>query len=145
MELGADDWVLLGAYVVIYGAAELAYLTLAGPMYKAHFRTVQGSDPSYKLGVAALAYAVLFTVVYRFVVRPVYTAVAMPRLRDVLTNATLLALAIYGMYNLTNLATLARYSVRVAVQDTLWGVVALNGVALACYLLKAWSLKNAHE
>ena len=140
------EYLLFLAYVLIYGAAELAYLIATGPFYRAHFKSVQGSDPVYRLGAAALAYVVLFGVVYYFVVRPVFDALTrrtMPSLRQVFTTATMLALAIYGMYNLTNLATLKNYGVRVAVQDTVWGVVALNLVALACYYLKVWALARA--
>ena len=139
------EFELFLAYVVIYGAAEMAYLTATAPFYRAHFKSVQGSDPKYRLGAAALAYVVLFGVVYYFVIRPVFDAITrrtMPKLHEVLTTATMLALAIYGMYNLTNLATLKNYGIRVALQDTAWGILALNLVALACYYLKVWVLRS---
>jgi uncharacterized membrane protein len=136
------EFELLLAYVVIYGAIELAYLSSTAAMYRAHFTAVQGSEPRYRLAAAALAYVVLFAVVYHFVIRPVIAVRVLPKLRDVVTNATAMALAIYGVYNLTNLATLTRYSVRLAAIDTAWGILALNTVALACYFLKALALRS---
>jgi uncharacterized membrane protein len=142
------EFELLLAYVVIYGTAEIAYLKATSPFYRAHFESVQGSPPQYRLGAAALAYVVLFVVVYYFVIHPVFDPITrrtMPKMREVLTTATMLALAIYGMYNLTNLATLKNYGIRVAVQDTAWGIVVLNLVALACYYLKVWVLRSGDD
>jgi uncharacterized membrane protein len=46
-------------------------------------------------------------------------------------RASALALAVYGVYNLTNAATLLRYSTKVALMDTLWGVLAMNAACAA--------------
>lgn len=131
-------------YVIVYAAAEFAYLRANSAMYSTHFREIQGEAPRYRVLPAAVTYLVMFFVVYHFVIGPIFRAGsrdAMPSIASVSKDATLLALGVYGVYNLTNRATLKHYTVRVAVQDTLWGVVSMNAVAACCYALKWASLR----
>ena len=137
-----EELELLIAYVLFYGALEMLYLKLATPFYQRNFAVVQSiKQPYVNLGWAALAYVALFVTVYRFVIRPIFVASsmhAMPTMRATVANATLMAVAIYGVYNLTNLATLKGYAPLVAAVDVTWGIAAVNVVAGACYMLKAW-------
>lgn len=144
-----EELELLIAYVLFYGALEMLYLKFMAPIYQRNFEVVQGSGrnpniqqrPYTHLGWAVVAYIALFISVYRFVVRPIFIASTkrmMPTLYANAANATLLAIAIYGVYNLTNLATLRGYSPSIAALDTAWGITAINVVAGACYALKIW-------
>ena len=142
------DFELLLAYVIFYGAAEMMYLKLTLPMYSRNFAKITGAKGgmSVDLAYAALAYVALFGTVYYFVIRPIFAAdthAQLPGWGDTAMSASVLALAIYGVYNLTNLATLRNYSSRIAAMDTAWGVFAINAVAVACRVLKAWVLHSS--
>lgn len=140
----ADDALLLLAYVVVYGALEAAYLTAASGVYARAFRAVQrGAPMRVRKQYAALAYAVLLPAVGWFLLRPVLAArspAQLPSAWALSRDATVLALAVYGVYNLTNLATLSEYSPAVAAQDTAWGVACMNAVALAGRAVRARQL-----
>jgi uncharacterized membrane protein len=45
-------------------------------------------------------------------------------------TAVALGLGIYGVYNLTNMATLDNYSWKVAMVDTAWGVFSISALWL---------------
>ena len=138
-----EELELLIAFVLFYGALEMLYLKVAAPTYQRNFKIVQSMKHAadVHLGWAALAYAALFVSVYIFVVRPIFRSSsigAMPTPSSVATNSTVLAIAIYGVYNFTNLATLKGYAPVVAAMDVAWGVFAINVVAAASYALKMW-------
>jgi uncharacterized membrane protein len=140
-----EELELLIAFVLFYGALEMFYLKVAASAYQRNFSVVQSTKRAadVHLGWAALAYAALFVSVYTFVVRPIFRASsrgALPRPASIATNATMLAIAIYGVYNFTNLATLKGYAPMIAAMDVAWGVFAINAVAAASYALKRWVL-----
>ena len=68
----------------------------------------------------------------------VWLGLALPRATD-LGSAALagagLGLVVYGVYDLTNLSTLAAWPVAVTVADIVWGIVATAAVSAAVY---AW-------
>lgn len=123
-------------FVIVYCLLEFVYLKCTTNMYKAHFAKIQSihaNDVLMKLiPYGVLTYIVLFTVIWYFVVRDIFYTKHI-KITDLMTRATLLAIAIYGVYNLTNAATLKNYSLSIIIQDTLWGIFALNVVTMACY------------
>lgn len=121
----AQPFVQLAKLVVAYLVLEAAWFwaTLSN-MYTPFFAAVQGAPVEYRPVFAPLAYAILVWALWRFVV----TGPGSDTRLGVAKNATLLALGIYGVYNLTNLATLKRYRVVAALVDTAWGVAVFNAV-----------------
>jgi uncharacterized membrane protein len=126
--------VIVAVYLLTYAAIEFAYLKTAAPMYERNFFRVQGSRMrvQYSLPWSVAAYAILLPAVYFFVIRHLFDE--KHEYGQTAVRATVLALAIYGVYNATNAATLKEYSAKVAVIDTIWGIVAINVVAAACHL-----------
>lgn len=130
---------ILVVYVIVYAALEAAWLYSMRGFYAERLAAVQcGKELSARKGAAVLAYIVLFFVVWFFLVRRIdaYTPV-----RDVVVTAVSLGLAIYGVYNLTNLATLAGYTSYLAAVDTLWGVAAITIVGLVVKLVARWTAR----
>lgn len=122
---------LVAGFLAGLAALELAWLSspVAKRMYAASFAALQAGPLRVRWGAAALCYvllvaAALYLVVVPAAGAPSFLAAALPR-------ATALALGSYGVYNLTNLATLRAYKPSVAAADTLWGLVLLNGSVAA--------------
>lgn len=67
-----------------------------------------------------LLYPILFACFYYFVLRHVRKDTSVTR---VLISGVLFGLVIYGIYNLTNKATLLGYTWNMTVIDILWGVI----------------------
>lgn len=116
----------LAALACSYLAMEALWFAYSLPaLYTPLFAAVQGAPAEYRPAYGLLAYPVLVWALWSLAVRPGGGRLATSR------RATLLALAVYGVYNLTNLATLSRYSARVAAVDTAWGVAVFNAAAQA--------------
>lgn len=118
-------------FVILYVAMEFAYLTLTKDMYQRHFAQVTGQSQAAiarhittrTFPYVIIVYVLLIGVLWYFVFRHVHDR-STP-LRTHTMNAALMGLAIYGVYNLTNLITLPDYTLRVACIDTLWGMGSL--------------------
>lgn len=151
--MSADDpmWTnlyLFVLYCIIYAIIEFLYFTRPNTItrYKKNFARVQNvseSDVSFKMWpYGIIAYVILFFVVWYFLIYDIAISCSSPSFRvnvyAVASKATILALAIYGVYNLTNAATLRDYNFDIVILDTLWGIFAINTVALAmltvCYV-----------
>ena len=97
------------------------WITMNGKMYSALYTRVQCGKPMrVKLDGAVLAYVFLATVMIVFL-PPLVKSTDRSLLASFKT-AGLLGACIYGIYNFTNLATLADYSLKAAMIDTLWGM-----------------------
>lgn len=125
-------WELIVA-CLSYAIFEAAYLsaTVKG-MYDPMFARIQGVRPKYnRMYGAVIAYACIALAWFKFVYRPMSSSSG--RISTVIENATLLALAVYGVYNATNLVTFDKWDLRVAVRDVAWGIFALNVISLICF------------
>lgn len=125
--------VCLVFYVIIEASWLLGMKT---PFYTPAFADVQSLDGGpvvYDNLAAVLAYALILPVMYWFLVHP-YTvspsACGATSLGRCMLNGAALGLAMYGVYNLTNKATLRGYSWRLVCVDTCYGVTALVAVAI---------------
>lgn len=138
--LSSPNAALILLYILIHATIDTLYLRLTSSMYSTHLRTVQGGRNVVFWMPAALAcYALLFTGVWFYVLRDVLTTAGsdtVPSLTTVMVRAALLGLLVYGVYNLTNLATLVQYSARVAAIDTVWGVSAISAISVTMWLIK---------
>jgi uncharacterized membrane protein len=109
------------ALILSYLALEALWFAFAVPrLYTPLFAEVQGSPTVYRTAYALPAYALLVWALWTLVVGRARSRLAAAR------DATALALVAYGVHNLTNVATLARYPPWAAAVDTAWGVFAMN-------------------
>ena len=79
------------------------------------FAALQGQPLAIRWIPALLVYVVIIGAVWYFAVRPA-TSWA-----DAATSGALLGGAMYGVYDLTNYATLVKYPIRYALTDMAWG------------------------
>lgn len=115
-------------YIIIlcvYCVLEALYLYLFRTNYKLNFANVQsGKEVFYRFfPFGVLCYVILLFSLWFFVLKPSKTH------HDAFIRATILALVVYGTYNLTNLATFHKFNLALAVQDIVWGVTIFNVIA----------------
>jgi len=116
---------------VVYAALEAAYLYLFRTNYKQNFATVQsGKDVLYRFfPFGILCYTILAFALWYFVLQPATSY------HDGFMRATILALVVYGVYNLTNLATFYKFGIALAIQDIVWGILVFNIAAFLHFWL----------
>ena len=106
-----DSLVKLISVGLIIGGLDYIYLGLVMKMFKKSILNIQGKKLSVRLLPTILAYILLIGTFYYFVIVKKFN----------LLDRFLLGIAIYGIYDLTNYATINKWSLRFAVTDTLWG------------------------
>ena len=124
------------SWIAAYFAAAVSFLALdalwlgvvAQKLYQREFGPMLLEKPN--MGAAAVFYALyLFGVVF-FAVKPALEAGGWTR---AMLNGALFGLIAYATYDLTNLATLKGFPVRVVAPDLIWGMVVTTAAALAGY------------
>lgn len=101
---------------LIIAAIDLPYLMLISGQFRPMIATIQGSALQFRLWAAIpvyLALGYLLTV-----------AIQIPG--SSWKQAALIGSATYAVYDFTNLATLTRYPLQFALQDTLWGGILMS-------------------
>ena len=123
-------------WIAAYIAAAVSFLALdalwlgvvAQKLYQREFGSMLLEKPN--MGAAAAFYALyLFGVVF-FAVKPALESGGWTR---ALLQGALFGLVAYATYDLTNLATLKGFPVRVVAPDLIWGMVVTAVAALAGY------------
>lgn len=102
-----------------YLIIDVVYFKLLGSTY--------GDIKITRYWAAALVYLLYPVAILFFVVRLCSPDVCL-RMMD-LWRAFFFGLTVYGVYNLTNLATLPQWTIPMAIQDTLWGGLATCVIA----------------
>ena len=117
------------AAALVMAGLDLAWLSQTGDsFYRASLSAVMG-DKAYI--PAAVAFYLLYIVgIVYFGVRP---ALADGEWRSALINGALFGFFCYMTYDLTNMATLKVWSMKVAVVDIAWGTFVTGASALAAY------------
>lgn len=124
---------MLGPFVgslAAMGVLDAIYLTLRLTYHQNLFQSVQGSPLTVRFMPAVVVYLLLaFAIVYVAVLpaRSMNEAV----LRGALTGGVM-----YGFYDATNYATLTRWTLNMALTDTLWGTLCGAAGAAAGYYIK---------
>jgi uncharacterized membrane protein len=91
---------------LIIAAIDLPYLLLVSGQFRPMVAAIQGSPLQFRLWAAV----------------PVYVALGyLLTLAGGWRQAALIGAATYAVYDFTNYATLTRYPLQFALQDTLWG------------------------
>ena len=100
---------LLSAIVMI--SLDFVYLTLMKGYFSNQVKAVQGTPLKINYLGAAICYIFLITGLNYFIIKP----------RKSVSDAFLLGLVIYGVYETTNYALFSNWSIITVIMDTLWG------------------------
>ena len=104
-------WMLLSAILFIF--IDSVYLQLVRPYFEKQIQDVQGSAVNVNFLGVALCYIFLIIGINYFIIKP----------RKSVTDAFLLGIVIYGVYETTNYALFKKWSLLTVFMDTLWGGV----------------------
>ena len=110
--------------IVMFAVLEACWLYSMSPYYKKRFTAFSNSPLSlYSYGAAALSYLLLFVGFW-------YLVLKNDQLRFL--DGAIFGLVVYGVYNMTNKATMRGYSWQLALIDTAWGAI-IFGLVAALY------------
>ena len=117
-------------------AMDAVWLTLNASKHAALIKTVQGSAVELRIVPALLVYVLIPLAVTFFAIMPSET------MSEAVTRGAALGTSMYGLYDLTNLASLKGWTVAMAVTDTLWGTVLCGAGAAIGFYTKSRFSKN---
>ena len=116
--------------LIAYAVAEAVWLTSMRTIYAKWFAAFAlGPLEVRSVAAAVLAYAALIAGFVALVV--------LPGRKGVVLRGALFGLAVYGVYNFTNMATLKGYPWEMVAIDTLWGTTVFAGTALVYLMVDA--------
>ena len=122
-----EDITNLVLIAVIILLLDAVYLTFITRFFSTMIKEIQKSDMKVKAFPAGIAYLILTVVLYFVLLRD----------NQPIWKASLLGLAIYGVYDATNMATISGWNPRFAMIDTLWGVVCFTSTSAIYYYIKS--------
>ena len=118
----------------VFAAVDLLWIgVLARNLYKENIGHLL--SPTVNWTAAAAFYLLYIAGILYFAVMP---ALAEGSVRRALINGALFGFFTYITYELTNMATLPAWPLKVVLLDTLWGVVLCATVATASTLIGRW-------
>jgi uncharacterized membrane protein len=124
---------LYGVAVVTFLVIDLLWLgVVARSFYQANLGHLM--RPSVNWAAAMLFYLIFVTGIVVLVVWP---AIERQSLGQAILLGALFGLVTYAAYDLTNLATLAGFPVKVAIVDLVWGMVLCSTISTVTYLASA--------
>jgi uncharacterized membrane protein len=126
----------LAALIVTLLVLDGIYLTATAPTSRAVIAAIQGSPLQIRWPAAAAVYALIAAAVWFFAVAPAAGSPTAAAGRGAAIGA-----AMYGLYDLTNYATLNRYPLDFAIQDIVWGTVLCATSAAAAAATRVGQLK----
>ena len=115
---------LLSAIVLI--SLDFVYLSMIKDYFNNQVKMVQGSPVKINFLGAAICYIFLITGLNYFIIKP----------RKSVTDAFLLGIVIYGVYETTNYALFSNWSILTVIMDTLWGGVLFASTAYVVEKIK---------
>ena len=102
---------LLLVSAIVFVTIDFVYLNVMKGYFDNQIKRVQGSPIKMNFLGAALCYILLILGINYFIIKP----------RKSVSDAFLLGIIIYGVYETTNLALLKNWSILTVIIDTLWG------------------------
>jgi len=126
----------MDAFIPIVGmtatvlAADAVWLTANMSYHTKLIETIQKSPLTIRAVPAALVYVLIIATLY------VFAVLESKSLKDAALRGAVLGFAMYGLYDLTNFATLTNYTLQMTVKDMAWGTVLCATVAVAGFYLK---------
>lgn len=131
-------------YAVIHTTFDVSYLHFMKKFYAKNLARIQNKDvenlkPFRVWPAGAFAYAIILIGFWVFVIHDIINGIER-RKWVIFLKSTLLALCIWGMYNLTNYVFLEKYKAKMGYIDTAWGIVSCNIIAfLFLFLVEYFS------
>jgi len=119
-----------GAAAITMLAMDAVWLSLRAKYHYDLMKSVQGSAPEIRLVPALLVYVLMPLAVWFFAIRTSKT------LKEAAGTGALLGLSMYGLYDLTNLASLKAWTVEMSVIDSLWGTTICAVAAAVGFYVK---------
>lgn len=116
-----DFLLLLSAIIVVL--IDSVYLTLIAPYFKYQVKLVQNSPMKINYLGAILSYIFIIVGLNYFIIKP----------RKSVSDAFLLGIVIYGIFEATNLALFKNWLMMTVILDTLWGGILF---ALTAYIVE---------
>jgi uncharacterized membrane protein len=116
------ELITIGIVLLVLDAG---WLTLQADTIRTTFAAIQGQPLTIRLLPACLVYVILAGAIYVFSTRESKSV------SDAAIRGAGIGFAMYGVYDMTNHATLRNYPAEFAIQDILWGTT-LCATAAAC-------------
>ena len=113
----------LGLVALVVVALDALWLTANHSYHVSVFAALQAQPLAIRWIPAILVYAIIIGAVWYFAVRPATSWT------EAATSGALLGGSMYGLYDLTNYATLVKYPVRYAITDMIWGAILCGSAA----------------
>ena len=112
------------------GLMDFGWLTFRKNYHETLFKSIQGSPIEPRWIPAGLIYILIPVAVYLGAVIHGKT------LHDTVFRGALIGLFLYAFYDLTNYATLSKWTLEMTLVDILWGIVVCSVGAAAGYYMK---------
>ena len=119
-----DFLFLISAILII--TIDYIYLNSIRDFFSRQIQDVQGSKMKLNYLGAALCYLFLITGINYFIIKP----------RKSVSDAFLLGIVIYGVYETTNYALFKNWSIWTVIIDTLWGGILFASTTYGVNLLR---------
>ena len=94
---------------------DAVWLSLTASQTRSVFAEIQKQPLSIRIVPAILVYVIMTYAIYWFAVMKSQTP------QQAAVNGAGIGIAMYGVYDLTNYATLAHYPIQFAITDIIWG------------------------
>jgi uncharacterized membrane protein len=126
----------MDAFIPIVGitgtvlTADAAWLTYTMKANEKLFESIQTTPLTVRIVPAVLVYILIIAAVYGFAVAESKT------MKTAVLRGAAIGLAMYGLYDLTNYATLTKYTLTMTVTDMMWGTALCAAGAAAGFYLK---------
>lgn len=120
-----DFLLLISAIVLI--SIDFLYLQAIKPYFLSQIKKVQGTPVEIRYLGVAICYILLIVGFNYFIVKP----------RKSASDAFLLGMVIYGVYETTNYALLTNWSFATVLIDTLWGGILFGSTAYIVNVLRS--------
>jgi uncharacterized membrane protein len=114
---------IIATFLVLDGA----YFTINSKFLSDTIKSVQKSNVSIKYSGVVLTYVFMTAILYYFIIKPKRKAM----------DAFYLGIGVYGVYELTNYATLTNWPLSLVIIDTLWGgILFASATCMVKYVIK---------
>ena len=112
---------------IIFITTDFVYLNVIKDVFNKQIKSVQGSDVKVNYLGVAVCYIFLIVGINYFIIKP----------RKSVSDAFLLGLVIYGVYETTNYALFKNWSILTVIIDTLWGGLLFASTTYIINLLRS--------
>ena len=123
--------------IIVYLVVDIPWLAFGAKALNADYNTqiakIQGSPMKAKPNAALVTYIMIALCIYYFGIRDNLNS----SLKNKLIDAVMIALAIYGSFDLINYTLFDKLPLRVVIIDILWGIVSVSlTILITTYLIK---------